>query len=279
DVTFFLELINGDASLFSSEEGVNAVELSSTGNLTFTLSPSANGNATFSVTMVDSGGTARGGEDTAVVKNLTIIVASVNDRPAFVVGDVTVYQAQGNVTIPDFASGIARGDNGNEADQRLSFSVTFVSGNADLFFPDENDVGISPDGTLSFTLDPLHRGSATFNVTLEDEGGVMRGGENAAEVQEFTVTVIPVNRAPEVVVPENDDAPSEAVSIADFATGIHPGNENGNEDHQSLTFHVSLLSGNAGLFISPDGTPPVSLDLDGSLKFTLGRYAYGEVCS
>ena len=50
-------------------------------------------------------------------------------------------------------------------------------------------MAISPGGTLSFSLDPLHLGFATFNVTLEDEGGVMRGGENAADVQEFTITV------------------------------------------------------------------------------------------
>ena len=137
EVSFFLELIDGDASLFSdfdsfnassdsdsfTDSGVGPVELSSNGTLTFTLAPSANGNATFSVTMVDSGGTARGGENTAAVKNLTINVASVNDRPAFVVGDVTVYQAQGNVSIANFASGIARGDNGNEEEQRLSFTV------------------------------------------------------------------------------------------------------------------------------------------------------------
>jgi len=74
-------------------------------------------------------------------------------------------------------------------------------------------------------------------------------------------------------VAENDDGDSGVISIAAFATGIHPGNENGNEDHQSLTFHVELLSGDRSLFLSPDGTP--SLDLDGNLNFTLARYAFG----
>ena len=88
--------------------------------------------------MVDSGGTARGGENTSTAKNLTINVASVNDRPAFLVGNVTVYQAQGNVSLENFASGIARGDNGNEEEQGISFTVMFLLGNSDLFLLDDS---------------------------------------------------------------------------------------------------------------------------------------------
>ena len=49
------------------------------GQLTYTLSNNANGTATVSVSVRDSGGTANGGADTSPTQTFDIIIAPIND--------------------------------------------------------------------------------------------------------------------------------------------------------------------------------------------------------
>ncbi|TMG00287.1 MAG: tandem-95 repeat protein, partial [Chloroflexi bacterium] len=67
---------NNNNGLFSGQPAV-----SSTGTLTFTSAPNANGVATVTVKIHDDGGTANGGVDTSAPQTVTITVNPVNDGP------------------------------------------------------------------------------------------------------------------------------------------------------------------------------------------------------
>jgi hypothetical protein len=67
---------NNNSALFSVQPAINLT----TGELTYTAAPNANGSATVTVTVKDNGGTANGGVD-QTVKTLTITVTKVNDAP------------------------------------------------------------------------------------------------------------------------------------------------------------------------------------------------------
>jgi hypothetical protein len=67
---------NNNNALFSTQPS-----LDSTGRLTYTPAANANGTATVTVQIKDSGGTANGGQDTSAAQSFTITVNPVNDPP------------------------------------------------------------------------------------------------------------------------------------------------------------------------------------------------------
>src|SRR5438874_1826335 len=72
---------NNNTGLFSSQPA-----LTSSGTLSYTPAPNANGSATVSVYVTDNGGTANGGDDTSATQTFTITVTAVNDEPSFTKG-------------------------------------------------------------------------------------------------------------------------------------------------------------------------------------------------
>ncbi|MBV9468182.1 MAG: tandem-95 repeat protein, partial [Abitibacteriaceae bacterium] len=73
--TVTISVSNNNTSLFAAQPTIN-----SSGVLTFTPAPDANGQATVTVTFKDNGGTANGGKDTTTA-TFTITVTPVNDAP------------------------------------------------------------------------------------------------------------------------------------------------------------------------------------------------------
>src|SRR5262249_39023343 len=63
------------------------------GTLTYTTAANANGSATVTVQLHDSGGTANGGQDTSTAQIFTIHVTPVNDPPAMQVPATTLFYA------------------------------------------------------------------------------------------------------------------------------------------------------------------------------------------
>ncbi len=55
--------------------------MSAAGTLTYTLAANANGSATVTVRLHDSGGTANGGLDTSPTQSFSITVTAMNDVP------------------------------------------------------------------------------------------------------------------------------------------------------------------------------------------------------
>jgi hypothetical protein len=181
---------NTNPTLFSS-----GPTISSTGTLTYTPAPNANGIATITIVLKDNGGTANGGVDTSSAQTFVISITSVNDAPSFTKGpDQTVNEDSG----PRFVSWATNISTGapNEL-QQLTFEVTDNT-NPTLF---SVSPGVSFTGTLGFTPAPNANGAATITIRLRDNGGTANGGVDTSASQTFTITVLSVNDRPVNTVP------------------------------------------------------------------------------
>ncbi|HVH35605.1 MAG TPA: Ig-like domain-containing protein, partial [Tahibacter sp.] len=89
---------NTNAGLFATAPAV-----SPTGTLTYTAAPNANGTATITLVLHDSGGTANGGIDASAPQTFVINVTAVNDAPSFTGGtSASVLESAGPQTFNNF---------------------------------------------------------------------------------------------------------------------------------------------------------------------------------
>ena len=256
--TFSLEEVsrttNGNENLFSAGPIIDATS----GAVTFTPAPNANGSVTFNAYLKDSGDTDRGGVNTSEAHILTITVDSVNDAPRYAIPDnVTVYEDHGEYSNAAFATGVTAGGGTDETGQELTFTLSGYD--SSLF---TGDVTLSNTGGLVFTPAPDVHGSTTVNVSLSD-------GTNAV-ADSFDITILSVNDRPTFAKGEDqvvlEDCNTQTVD--DWATEIKKGADN--ESEQTLTFQVSNT--NNGLFTG-DGQP--ALDSEGTLTYTPAADAFG----
>ncbi|MEQ2007849.1 MAG: tandem-95 repeat protein [Limisphaerales bacterium] len=175
---------NSSNALFSVQPAIDG-----TGQLTFTPATNANGAATVTVIVQDSGGTGDSGVDKAT-NTFVITVTPVNDQPtAALAGNVTVLEDAGPQTRSGFVTSFVPGPV-DESGQAPTYQVT--SDNALLF---SVQPAIASDGTLTFTPATNANGAATVTVIVQDSGGTGYSGVDKT-TNTFTVTVAPVNDAP-----------------------------------------------------------------------------------
>ena len=247
-------------ALFTS---VPAVDLQ--GNLTYTPTDNTSGTATFDVTVQDDGGTANGGQDTSVVQTFTITVNAVNDAPTFTATDpVTINEDAGLQTLTGWASF----DPGapNESDQNvLNYTVANVSTPA-LF---ASGPTVDLQGNLTYTPANNASGTATFDVSVQDDGGTANGGQDTSDVQTFTITINAVNNAPTFTATDpdaiNEDAGAQTLSAwASFDPGAS------NESGQSVLNYTVTKVSEPALFASAP-----AVDQQGNLTYTPADDANG----
>ena len=167
------------SSLFGAQPA-----LSSSGTLTYTTAPNANGTATVTVVAHDDGGTANGGSDTSAAQTFTISVTPVNDAPSFVAGsNQTAVSLLGAQTVNGWATGISAGPS-DEAGQTVTFIVTVDK--PGLF---ATPPAVSSNGTLTYKPMLLALGTATVTVRAVDSGGTANGGVDTSPPQTFTITI------------------------------------------------------------------------------------------
>lgn len=249
-VTF--NVATDNAALFSVAPTVNPT----TGNLTFTAAPNANGTANVTVTLRDNGGTANGGLDTSTPYVFTIVVNPVNDAPTFTPGatTLTVLEDAGPQTV-NWATTISAGPP-NETTQTLSFNV--ANSNPSLFTVAPT---LSPTGVLTYTTAPNANGLAVVTVTLQDSGGTENGGvDTSSPPRIFTINVTPVNDAPTLTVPgtqtvdEDTNLTITGVSVTDIDSGTSPIRVN-----LTVTSGVLNVSSLPGLTITGNNSRIVSI--------------------
>ncbi|MBI2481609.1 MAG: hypothetical protein HYV60_24080, partial [Planctomycetia bacterium] len=250
-VTFQMTRVVGAGDLaFSVSPTINP----STGNLSYTPAPNANGQAVFDVTLIDNGGVANGGVDTSAPIRITISVNAVNDAPRFTKGP----NQQINEDAPDpvnntrlqtvriWASGIARGPLSavDEINQTLTFKVVpvqsgLIIGNLTFATPPAID---PVTGDLTYETVPDTNGVRVFRVTLEDNGNGVFPNVNTSTPETLTISVAAVNDAPSFNIAgtsqtTNEDAPLQ--SVLGFVSNISRGPAMpSDEDGQVLTFDV-----------------------------------------
>ncbi len=179
---------NDNNLLFSVQPSINAT----TGALTYTVAPNANGTSIVSVALSDDGGVVNGGENTSATQTFTINVTSINDKPSFTNGaNQSVLEDAGAQSV-GWATAISAGPS-DESTQTLLFTVT--NNNTALF---SVQPAISSTGTLTYTPFANASGVATVTVVLTDNGGIANGGINTFTAPTFTITVTAVNDAPAI---------------------------------------------------------------------------------
>jgi hypothetical protein len=180
--TVSFTVVAADPTFFSVPPAV-----SSNGTLTYTVADDRVGTVTVTVTAVDNGGTANGGDNDSDPQSFTITVTGVNDPPSFTpnpdpdIANPKVLLTAGPQTIPNWVTIDTPPD--DELGQTLLFTVT--TDNPGLFrvLPQ-----VDSSGTLTFTPLAGFGGTATITVTLQDNGGTSNGGNDTSDSQTFTIT-------------------------------------------------------------------------------------------
>jgi len=143
-----------------------------------TPTPDFNGVLTVPVTVND------GAADSDAF-NLGVTVAPVNDEPNFTADDPPmVIEGAATHTIPGWATF----DPGatNESGQTATYAVDNFT-NIGLFLVPP---AVAPDGTLTYSVAASAFGTSTFDVDVQDDGGVDNGGDDTSPAQTFTLTVV-----------------------------------------------------------------------------------------
>src|SRR4029079_17153570 len=139
-----------------------------------------------------------GGTDLDPTPNtMTINVNAINDPPSFTIAanPPAVAQDAGPQTVLNFATNISAGP--NEVGQTLTFNVTPNGTTGTLTFSSAPAIDATT-GTLTYTANNGTAGTATFNVTLSDNGSNTPPNSNTSGVQPFTITVVAPNATPVV---------------------------------------------------------------------------------
>lgn len=260
-LTFLVTQTGSTAGLtFTTAPSINPT----TGTLTYQAAAQSFGTATFSVVLMDNGGTANGGVDTSAAQTFTITVTGINDAPSFTKGaDQTVLEDAAPQSVAGWATNINAGP--GESTQTVSFVVT--NNNNPLF---SVQPAVASDGTLTYTLAANANGTATVTVTAQDDGGTANGGDDTSDPQTFTITVTAVNDAPSFTKGADDTVleDSGARSVPNWATSISAGPTD--ESGQVLDFIVT--TNNDALF---SVVPAIAAD--GTLTYTPAANAFGVV--
>jgi uncharacterized repeat protein (TIGR01451 family) len=147
------------------------------GSFVYTPPADANGSASFGYSVSD------GYTTQSVTASLT--VTAVNDPPSFVLAASPTWPsgASGQRQQSGFASVTSLGGP-DEAGQQTSWILRTIGD------PDGVTSGVSvlPDGSLNYTLTG-HAGSASFGLSLRDDGGSANGGVDTSPEQFFSITV------------------------------------------------------------------------------------------
>ena len=226
--TFGYTVGNDNPGLFALGPAIDA-----SGTLTYTLNPNVNGTATVTVSAIDSGGTANGGDDTSSAQNFTITVNPVNDAPSG--ADSTVITPENTAYV--FSTADFGFSDPVDGDVLLAVEIATLPGAGTLT---NNGVVLAASdmvsavdiaaGRLVFTPATGASGAAyaSFDFRVQDTGGTGAGGVdldptanritidvgNAPDPPVLPPIVPPQDVGPDPVLPgpEAEDPPSDASS-------------------------------------------------------------------
>jgi hypothetical protein len=222
-------------------------------DLTYTSNSNYYGSDSFTYQAFD--GFAYSGE--AIVN---IEIKPVNDAPNFITGaDQTVQEDFGAQIVTGWATNISPGPD-NESDQTPTFLIDSNT-NPNLF---SAGPAVSNTGTLTYAPAPNANGSAIMGIRLQDSGGTENGGVNTSSTRTFTITITPVNDAPEGVGDAYSVNRNTALNVS-AATGVLSNDTD--IDNDPLT---------AELVAGPAHSLTFGLNADGSFSYTPGANYYGS---
>ncbi len=204
---------------------------------------------------------------------------AVNDAPTFSAGgSQSVLEDAGAQTVTGWATAISPGP-ADEAAQTVTFTVS--ASNPGLF---SVQPAVAPNGTLTYTPAANANGAATITVNAHDNGGTASGGSDTSATRTATITIAPVNDAPDFSAGGSQSVLEDAgaQTVTGWATAISPGPAD--EAAQTVTFTVS--ASNPGLFsvqpaVAPNGTLTYTpaANANGAATITVNAHDNGGTAS
>ncbi|MFS8086456.1 MAG: beta strand repeat-containing protein, partial [Acidobacteriota bacterium] len=283
DVKVTLTATNGTFSLsgvgglaFTTGDGTADAQMIFTGTIAnintalngLVFTPPANyfGPASLTILTDDQGNTGVGGAKTDS-DTVNITVNAVNDPPSFTKGpNQNVNEDAGAQTVLGWATGISQGP--GESGQTLTFNVAAAGTTGNIAFSSGPAIDATT-GNLTYTTSPNTNGTATFNVTLSDNGSNVPPNSNTSGVQQFTITVNAVNDAPTFQILSNPPTVNEdagAQTVNSFATNFQPGPPTATDEvGQTLVGYTLTQTGTTGGLTFSSGP---SISNAGALTYT-----------
>ena len=191
----------------------NAASFALNGDGSFSYTPNSNFFGGDSFTYKANDGTSDSN-----IATVTITVNPINDPPSFTIAADPPASAQdaGPQTVNNFATNISQGP--GESGQTLTFNVSPTGSTGTLTFSTAPAIN-STTGTLTYTATNGTFGTASFSVTLSDNGSNTPPNSNTSGAQSFTITVFPPNASPVVTTTAGNLAYTENAG----AVAIDPG--------------------------------------------------------
>jgi len=182
---------------------------------------------------------ANDGTSDSNIATVTLTVNPINDPPSFTIAANPPASAQdaGPQSVSNFATNISQGP--GESGQTLTFNVSATGSTGTLTFSTAPAIN-STTGALTYTATNGTSGTASFSVTLSDNGSNSPPNSNTSGAQSFTITVFPPNASPVVTTTAGNLAYTENAG----AVAIDPGLTVTDSDNTDLTgASVSITAG------------------------------------
>ena len=238
---------------------------STTGSLTYAPTPFTSGSSVITLTVMDNGGTANGGNNTTI-ETFTVVVLPVNQPPTLdpITSPAPILENAGQQTIN--LTGISDGI----GDPGQTVTVTAISSNPGLINP---TVTIThPTGStdsIIYTPTANTTGTATISVIVTDNGGTSNGGINTF-IRTFTVVVTGINAPPTInPIPSQpgvlENSGPQTINLSGISAGLGDVNQ---------TVTITATSSNPNLIPNPSITY-TNPNTTGTLTFTPVAYGIG----
>ena len=256
---------DGDSLIFqiatNGNKGIATIKNSSTGE--FTYIPNADQSGTDTFTYFISDGISSSTKPGTVAIEISV---AINQRPSFTTNGhppaITEDAGQQSVLVwvATFNQGV--GDVGQTV---ADYIITNIS-NPALF---EIEPDIDNAGNLIYTPATNVSGTATFDVAVQDNGGIDGGGIDTSDFQTFTITVNPVADTPSVTNAYTEPAvqstsglvisrhSADGIEVTHFKiTNIQNGILYKNDGTTTINHgdFITFAEGNAGLKFTPDSS-------------------------
>ena len=231
-------------------------------------------NGTLQIITDDQGDSGVGGAQTDS-DTVNITVNGVNDPPSFTIASnpPPVNEDAGAQTVNSFATSISQG--AGESGQTLTFNITPAGTTGNISFSSSPAIDATT-GNLTYTTNANKNGTATFNVTLSDNGSNVPPNSNTSAPQQFTITVNAVNDAPTLQILSNPPAVNEDAggqTVNSFATNFQPGPATATDEiGQTLVGYTVTQTGTTGGLTFSSGP---SISNSGTLTYTPTTNASG----
>ncbi len=188
-------------------------------NVEFTLTANFFGTASFDYIATDNGTTNGVSDPKSDTGSVSFTINAINDPPSFTIAadPPASNEDAGPQTVLNFATAISAGP--NETGQTLTFNITPGATTGTLTFSSGPSIDATT-GTLTYTATGDTNGTATFSVTLSDNGSNTPPNSNTSAAQQFTITVNAQNDAPVVTTTAGNLAYTENDPATAIDTGL-----------------------------------------------------------